>query len=295
MSQLGFEIASSDITGDAEIVMVKLSDLPPNDELLRRVNKLTLENIKQYGQKVPILLRSTPDGFEVIDGRQRIKIARRLDKEEIPAIIKDIGVWDAKLESSYLNNARQQNDINDVMRIREILDEFPSSTAKGIEAATAIPQGRVKSLMKQARMPMVFLKGVDEGTISQATLADLSKKPNSLIRKAEKKYRENREGFIDAPDPDTGERVFTRLSDGKVFASVPSLLTSGDIKDFQRISVENTVNSAPMDLGVRFETAIEGFAAVKDGKFITDLFPTSDEVRLELGRKKGTIVKVRSI
>lgn len=295
MSQLGFEIASSDITGDAEIIMVKLSDLPPNDKLLRRVNRLTYENIKQYGQKVPILLRETPDGLEVIDGRQRIKIARRLGKKVIPAIIKDIGVWDAKLESSYLNNARQQNDINDVMRIREILDEFPSMTAKGIEAATAIPQGRVKSLMKQARMPMILLKGVDEGTISQATLADLSKKPNSVIRKAEKKYRDNRDGFVSEPNPDTDERVFTRLSDGKVFASAPSLLTSGDVKDFQRISVENKVNSTPMDLGVRFETAIEGFAAIKDGKFITDLFPTSDEVRLELGRKKGTIVKVRSI
>jgi hypothetical protein len=50
-----------------------------------------------------------------------------------------------------------------------------------------------------------------------------------------------------------------------------------------------------MSLTVEFQESVTGFAAVKDGKFITDLFPTADEVRLELGRKKGVLVRVVSI
>ena len=297
-------IREFNVTGKEPVIMYELDELPPDGDLLRgKIDPDTYKSIKQNGQLQPILLANLiqPNEFgsvAVIDGEQRIKIQRQLGRQtQIPAIIypDELSGFEIAILRSHMNNARQENPIADIEAIRHVLSNYPSTSAKGIAVMTGIKLGRVKSMMKQAQMPQVFIDAVSDGTMSKDTLADLSNKPLSVQRKAETKYNKERAKIQVVEDEETGKQVFKRLSDEHMFAIPPSLLTQGDVKDFQRISVANKVQSSPMNLKVDFQESVEGFAAVQNGKFITDLFSTSDEVRLEVGRKKATIVKVRSI
>jgi ParB-like chromosome segregation protein Spo0J len=292
-------IRKFNVTGEEPVIMYNLDDLPPNDKFLRgKISPDTYRSIKENGQLYPILIAKTTDGnIAIIDGEQRVKIQRKLGvSTQIPAIFypEDLDVLEVGLLRTHMNNARQENPVADIDGIRLVKDYYPSANAKRIAAMTGINLSRVRSLMKQANMPQIFIDAVKDGTMSKDTLSTLSKKPVSVIRKAEQKYGEERAKISVTKDSE-GRRVYKRLEDGFEFKNPPILLTAGDVKDFQRVSVQNTVSQAPMSMKIDFQESVEGFAAVKDGKFVTDLFDTADEVRLELGRKSGVLVKVRSI
>ena len=50
-----------------------------------------LQSIQTYGFRIPILVRTNPDGtgYEVIDGYARLEAARRLGAVEVPCIVVD--------------------------------------------------------------------------------------------------------------------------------------------------------------------------------------------------------------
>jgi ParB-like chromosome segregation protein Spo0J len=288
------KVREFNVAGKEKIEMFPLELLPPNEEFLRgKVDPDTFRSIKANGQLYPIILGRLTNGDPVIvDGEQRVKIQRRLNAEEIPVIWypEQLNEFEVGMLRTHLNEARQENPVSNIEAIRKVLDKYPSTTAKGIQVMTGIKLGKVKSLMKQAKMPKVFIDAVSEGTMSKDTLADLSKKPRSIQKKAEVKYRDGREGLSVTKNEDTGGMEFKRLSDGHIYASPPILLSKNDVKDFQRVSVENKVTQAPMSLTVDFQETVEGFAVVQKDKFLTDLLETADEARLEIGRKKNCVV-----
>jgi hypothetical protein len=293
--QLEFIQKVREYQGKEEVVMVALSELPPNKKLLRgRINRDTMTSIQLSGQKYPIILAKDEKGkILIVDGEQRIKIARKLGKKFIPAIWLEMSEFEATIYRAQLNNARQENIVADIVAIREILEQYPTMNNAGVAKLTSMPQGRIRSLRKMAILPRVLLEGVSEGTISPNTLAEIAKQPRTTILKLENKYHKERTEW-QTKEEDVG-RSWIRLSDQKEFASTPSLITADDVKEVQRIRVENNVQSLPMNLGISVTTAVEGFAAVKDNQFITPLMESADAVRLEIGRKVATIVKVRSI
>ena len=297
--QLTFTPTVKEFTGDEDVELYDVAYLKPNKELLRgKINPKTMKSIKANGQKIPILLCYLLNGDVVIvDGEQRLKIARKLGKQYVPAVFhpERLSEFEVTLLRVQLNNARQPNVVSEIMGVRELLDQFPNMSTKGLADTLAMDQGTVKSLRKQASLPRVLTDGMSDGSVSPDTIKALATKPRSVITKAESKYRGEREKWSVEVDDDTGVRQWTRLADQQEFKKPPSLLTAGDVKDFQRVSVAQNVGSLSLNLSVQVDDVVEGFAAVKDGKFITDLLPTSDDVRLSVGRKKATIVKVRGI
>ena len=67
------------------------------DSAPRRVRRATkhheeavLRAVRRFGFRVPILVRTKPDGrYEIVDGHTRLAVARRLDAEKVPCLVID--------------------------------------------------------------------------------------------------------------------------------------------------------------------------------------------------------------
>lgn len=282
-----------EFTGDEEIVLWKLDDLKPNEKLLRgKIAPNTLASIKANGLQYPIMIAELiKGGYEIVDGEQRVKIFRKLQHETIPAILHPdkLTKLQVSLLRAQMNNARQDNPVSDIQAIRDVLEEAPSSSVKALSIYTSMPQSKVRKYLKQAKMPQIFIDAVSDGTMSPDTLTDLANKPKSVQNKAKEKYIEER-SKVETFKGEDGDLLFRRKEDTFVYAKPPILLSQNDVKDFQRVSVENKVTQAPMSLTVDFQETVEGFAVVQNGKFVTDLLEHADEARLEIGRKKNCVV-----
>jgi len=88
-------IPDSNSEKSSKVIVLNVSDIKPNP-LQPRENfnseemEELIESIKEKGVIQPVLVRQRPDGYELIAGERRLRAARMLNIQEIPAIIKDV-------------------------------------------------------------------------------------------------------------------------------------------------------------------------------------------------------------
>lgn len=90
-----------------ELILIKTELIKPNGYNPNIVPEDTLaklrQEIAQNGLTVPITVRSSGNGYEVVDGEHRWRICRDLGFKEIPCIVQDFGDNEAKIKTLQLN------------------------------------------------------------------------------------------------------------------------------------------------------------------------------------------------
>lgn len=93
-----------------EITQVRIDKIHPNKYNPNVVSADILAKLgAEIGQKglcEPIIVRFSPDGYEIIDGEHRWRICRDLGWREIPCIIQDYNDNEAKIKTLQLNYMR---------------------------------------------------------------------------------------------------------------------------------------------------------------------------------------------
>jgi ParB family chromosome partitioning protein len=89
-----------------------------------RLNDL-VKSIKEKGVIQPVLVRRSPDGYELIAGERRLRAAKRLGMEKIPAIVKDVSDIDM-FEISLIENIQREelNPIEEANAFERLVTEF---------------------------------------------------------------------------------------------------------------------------------------------------------------------------
>jgi len=96
-----------------KIKMIKISDILPNPYQIRRVfDRKSLmelsESIKENGVIVPVILRASVKGYEIICGQRRVRASLIAGLTEIPSVI--IGMGDLECaQISLLENMQREN------------------------------------------------------------------------------------------------------------------------------------------------------------------------------------------
>lgn len=85
--------------------LIKPNDYNPNIVPEDILAKLRAE-IRQNGLTVPITVRSSGNGYEIVDGYHRWLICKELGLQEIPCIIQDFSDTEAKIKTLQLNYMR---------------------------------------------------------------------------------------------------------------------------------------------------------------------------------------------
>lgn len=107
---LGGGYASSDAVIDVNIDEVHINPYQPRKEFKEKELVDLARSIQDVGLIQPILIRSTPRGWELIAGERRLRASKLAGRETIPAIVKNLN--DRQTAEMSLVENMQRQDLN---------------------------------------------------------------------------------------------------------------------------------------------------------------------------------------
>ena len=158
-------------TGD--IVNINLSQIlpgrfQPRKQFNPEKHKELVASIREKGIMQPILVRPAKDreGFEVIAGERRLRAARELGFEQIPAFIKEVKDEEA-LELSLIENIQREelNPIEEAYAYRELIDRF-NLNQEDVAKAVGKDRSTISNTLRLLKLPRKIQDYVSRETLS---------------------------------------------------------------------------------------------------------------------------------
>ncbi len=123
-------------------------------------------SIKEKGVLQPILVRAKGDHFEVVAGERRLRAARLLKLEKVPAIIKEVTDQEALVIALVENIQREElNPIEEAQAFKKLVDDF-QYTQETIAQAVGKDRSTITNYLRLLNLPENIKKGVFDGEIS---------------------------------------------------------------------------------------------------------------------------------
>ena len=201
---------------DDAIQDIDLSNLPSDEELEGPLpDKEFLDSVNNFGVIYPVILCNTDDEIVVIDGRRRIKAARRLQHETIPAIeYYGLDPTDRSAWAIILNEQRSDNIISEYLYYSQLVKEGDWDEIRKDYGFNKAHVDKVLTLGNIKRLDL-FKKAYETGNVSKSTLY-------SVAKLSEKRQKEAAELLI-----------------------VNGKLTGKDIKDVKQTQLKEAVSTMP--------------------------------------------------
>lgn len=117
------------------ISQIKTNKYQPRVEFNEEKLSELIRSIKEKGVIQPILVRKIHDGYELIAGERRLRAAKRLQLENIPAIVREVNDIDS-LEISLIENIQREglNPIEEANAFERFITEFNFTQERIAEA-----------------------------------------------------------------------------------------------------------------------------------------------------------------
>lgn len=157
-----------------KIVYISVEEIRPNPYQPREnFNSESLEDlvssIKEKGIIQPVLLRrSVGGGYELIAGERRLRAAKSLNINEIPAIIKDVKDEES-LEIALIENIQRQNlnPVEEAYAYKHLIDEF-SCTQEKIAQTIGKSRVSVANTLRLLKLPQEIQEMLRKGLLTFA-------------------------------------------------------------------------------------------------------------------------------
>lgn len=134
---------SGSATGSIEIPLARIRENPRQPRLRMNDDALATlaESIRQHGVIQPILVIETIDGYQLVAGERRVRAARMVGLERIPAIVRQLADRQ-QLELALVENLQREDldPIEAARAYRQLIDEFAFS-----QEDLAVRVGRARS------------------------------------------------------------------------------------------------------------------------------------------------------
>ena len=123
-------------------------------------------SIKEKGVIQPVLVRRSHDGYELIAGERRLRAAKRLNLEKIPAIVKDVTDIDM-FEISLIENIQREelNPIEEANAFEKLISEF-KFTQDRIAQVLGKDKSTISNTLRLLALPKKIQDFVIKGSIS---------------------------------------------------------------------------------------------------------------------------------
>ena len=168
--------------------VLKISKIKDNSQQPRtHYDDLKLEelkkSIKDQGVLQPILVRPLGDGYEVIAGERRLRAARALGLETVPAIIKNVSTEEAFVIALVENIQREElNAIEEAHAFRRLIDEYKLSH-EDVAKAVSKDASTISNTMRLLNLPKYLQDAVVEQAISMGHARSLLAVEDSIRQK----------------------------------------------------------------------------------------------------------------
>ena len=125
-----------------------------------------MASIKEKGILQPILVRVKGDQYEVVAGERRLKAARALNLEMIPAIVKDVTDQEAFVIALIENIQREElNPIEEAQAYHRLVEEFEYSQ-EDVARSVGKDRSTISNLLRLLKLPAEIRNSISGGKIS---------------------------------------------------------------------------------------------------------------------------------
>lgn len=138
---------------------------PRTDFKQDKLNDL-INSIKEKGVVQPVLARKVHDGYELIAGERRLRAAKSLGLEKIPAILKNVGDVDM-LEISLIENIQRQelNAMEEAAAYQRLVGEF-NFTQEAVAKVLGKDRSTVANTLRLLGLPKKIQDLITKGEIT---------------------------------------------------------------------------------------------------------------------------------
>lgn len=138
---------------------------PRKDFKQDKLNDL-INSIKEKGVVQPVLARKVQDGYELIAGERRLRAAKSLGLEKIPAILKNVADVDM-LEISLIENIQRQelNPIEEAVAYQRLVTEF-NFTQEAVAKVLGKERSTVANILRLLNLPKKIQDLITRGDIT---------------------------------------------------------------------------------------------------------------------------------
>ncbi len=154
-----------------EVAIIKTARIKNNAQQPRtHYDSIKLEELKNSirdkGFLQPILVRADAENYEVIAGERRLRAARELGLEEVPAIIKNVSLQESFVLSLVENIQREElNAIEEAQAFLRLTEEYKLSREEVAKAVAKDPS-TVSNAMRLLALPEYIQEAVMDEKIS---------------------------------------------------------------------------------------------------------------------------------
>lgn len=176
------------LQGNETIGFLKTAKIKENAQQPRsHYDELKLEELKQSikakGVLQPILVRQVGEGYEVIAGERRLRAARSLGFEEVPAIVKNVSSEEAFVLALVENIQREElNAIEEAQAFHRLAEEYKLSHA-AIAQAVAKDSSTISNAIRLLSLPVYIQDAVIDEKISMGHARALLSVSDSIRQK----------------------------------------------------------------------------------------------------------------
>ncbi len=148
--------------------MNKPNPYQPRQEFEPQSLQELTDSIRVKGIIQPIVVRRSAIGFELIAGERRLRAAKELKFEQIPALIREAGDEDA-LELSLIENIQRQelNAIEEAEAYQHLMNKF-GLTQEKISEMVGKSRPSIANTLRLLRLPLEIKEQIKKGKISFA-------------------------------------------------------------------------------------------------------------------------------
>lgn len=150
------------------IDLIKPNPYQPRQEFEPQPLQELTDSIRVKGIIQPIIVRRSAIGFELIAGERRLRAAKELKLEQIPAIVREASDEDS-LEISLIENIQRQelNPIEEAEAYQHLMDKF-SLTQEKISEMVGRSRPSVANILRLLKLPQEIKEQIKKGKISFA-------------------------------------------------------------------------------------------------------------------------------
>ena len=155
-----------------DIITIDLKNIYPNQDQPRRVFdeekiKILSESIKNYGVLQPIVLKPDDKGkYMIIAGERRYRASKLAQKENIPAVIKDIPMKEI-MEIALIENLQREelNPIEEALAYRSLINNY-DVTQEEISEAVGKSRSHITNTLRLLNLSKPIMDMIDQGEIT---------------------------------------------------------------------------------------------------------------------------------
>lgn len=147
---------------------IRSNPLQPREDFDSQSLEELQQSIKEKGVIQPILVRRKGDFYELIAGERRLRAAKTLKINEIPAIVKDVDDVDA-LELSLIENIQRQelNPIEEAQAFKYLIEKF-NLTQERVAQVLGKARVTITNILRLLKLPQEIQEDIRNNRISFA-------------------------------------------------------------------------------------------------------------------------------